>query len=94
MKVATTLSVEVGVRDLKNNLSAYLDEVADGTTIVVTERGRPVARIVPIDQQTSRLAELIAAGVVTPPTSRERRRPAKLIEAVGTVSDLVADQRR
>ncbi len=82
------------MRELKNNLSAYLDEVAEGATIVVTERGRPVARIVAIDQQTSRLADLIAAGVVQPPTSRVRRRPAKLIEATGTVSDLVADQRR
>jgi prevent-host-death family protein len=94
MQVATRASVKVGVRELKNNLSAYLDEVADGATIVVTERGKPVARIVGIDQPTSHLAELIAAGVVQPPTSRVRHRPAKLIEAIGTVSDLVAEQRR
>jgi prevent-host-death family protein len=94
MNVASRRRVEVGVRDLKNNLSAYLDEVADGSTIVVTERGRPVARIVGIDEPTSHLAELIAAGVVRAPTSRVRHRPTKRIHAAGNVSELVAEQRR
>ena len=94
MQVATSPVVEVGVRDLKNNLSAYLDEVAEGTTIIVTERGKPVARLTSIDQPTSRLADLVAAGVVQPPQHSVRHRPAEPISAHGTVSDLVADQRR
>jgi prevent-host-death family protein len=92
--VATQPPVEVGVRELKNNLSAYLDEVAAGATVVVTERGKPVARLVGIDEPTSRLAELVAAGLVQTPRSPVRHRPSKLIKASGTVSDLVADQRR
>lgn len=88
-----TSRVEVGVRELKNNLSRYLDRVSDGIEIVVTERGRPVARLQRIDAPAERLADLVAAGLVRPPRARERRLP-RPIAASGTVSDLVADQRR
>jgi prevent-host-death family protein len=40
--------MEVGVRDLKQQLSRYLDQVAAGEEITVTDRGRPKARLVPI----------------------------------------------
>ena len=93
MSVTTRASVEVGVRELKSNLSSYLDEVAGGVTIVVTERGRPVARIVAIDEPTSHLADLIAAGVVRAPSSRTRHRPTR-VHATGSVSELVDEQRR
>lgn len=93
MDVTTRARVEVGVRELKSNLSSYLDEVAGGATIVVTERGRPVARIVAIDEPTSHLAELITAGVVSAPASRTRHRPTR-VRASGLVSELVDEQRR
>ena len=92
MDVATT-RVEVGVRDLKNNLSRYLDGVGNGTEVIVTDRGRPVARLVKIDASTDRLADLIDAGVVRSARSRSRRLP-KRVAASATVSDLVAEQRR
>jgi prevent-host-death family protein len=38
----------VNVADLKNNLSAYLDEVEKGNQIVVLNRTKPVARLIPI----------------------------------------------
>ena len=81
------------MRDLKNNLSRYLQRVRDGEEVIVTDHGRPVARLTSIDAPTSRLAELIAAGLVTPPKTERRALPA-LITASGIVSDLVADQRR
>lgn len=37
----------IGVRELRLNASRYLRRVASGETIEVTDRGRPVARIVP-----------------------------------------------
>jgi prevent-host-death family protein len=43
----TTGNAHVGVRELKAQLSRYLGRVKDGQTIVITERGREVARIVP-----------------------------------------------
>jgi prevent-host-death family protein len=93
MEVATS-QVEVGVRDLKNNLSRYLDQVREGTEVIVTDRGRPVARLSGLDQETDRLAALIASGAVRAPRTSTRRRPARRVKAKGSVSDLVADQRR
>lgn len=92
MNVATTRA-EVGVRDLKNNLSRYLGRVAEGEEVVVTDHGRPVARLVAIDASTDHLADLIAAGLVRPARQPRRPRPTP-IKTGSTVSDLVADQRR
>ncbi len=53
MGVATT--VEVGVRDLKHNLSKYLERVRGEEDVLVTDHGRPVPIVV---------AELLAIAVV------------------------------
>ena len=82
------------MRDLKNNLSRYLDRVREGEEVIVTDRGRPVARLSALDAATDRLAELIAAGVVRPAKRPTRSRPARRISSEGSVSDLVAEQRR
>ena len=82
------------MRDLKNNLSRYLDRVREGEEVIVTDRGKPVARLLPLDPSTDRLAELIASGIVRPPKRTTRRRPARRITPKGSVSDLVAEQRR
>lgn len=39
--------MRVGVRDLKSHLSDYLGRAAHGEEIVVTDRGRPIVRLVP-----------------------------------------------
>lgn len=86
--------LEIGVRELRDHLSRWLDEVKEGHEIVVTERGRPVARLVP-SSGPSRLDTLIGQGIVTPP--RAPRLPASGIERVrarGPVSGFVAEQRR
>ena len=41
--------MDVGVRELKAKLSQYLGKAASGTDIVVTDRGRPIARLTAID---------------------------------------------
>ena len=84
--------MEVGVRALRDELSRHLDEVKGGHTVTVTERGRPIARIVPVTEQTT-LERLRAEGRVTP--ARNRRQPLPpAITAGGSVSELVAEQRR
>ena len=90
---AVDVATSVGVRELKNHLSRYLELVRGGEDVVVTDRGSPIARLSPIDTSTDRLAELISAGLVTAPTARARTLPRR-ITATGTVSDLVAAQRR
>ena len=87
------MSVEVGIRELRADLSRYLKRVREGEEIVVTDRGTPIARITPANGR-SRLDELIAAGIVTPAPRQGPRKLPKPIKAKGTVSDLVAEQRR
>jgi prevent-host-death family protein len=84
--------MEVGVRELRNHLSRYLHRVRDGDEVVVTDRGRAIARVVPVDVERV-LDRLIAEGIVTPARQRKRN-AARPLKAKGTVSDLVADQRR
>jgi prevent-host-death family protein len=56
---------EAGVRELKSKLSAYLRRVKAGETVVITERGQPIGRIVPVIASTEeRLEQLCAAGIV------------------------------
>lgn len=54
----------VGVRELKQNASAVLRRVKAGESIEVTERGQPVARIVPI-RPMHILDQMIAEGRAT-----------------------------
>jgi prevent-host-death family protein len=57
----------VGVRELRQNLSRYLERVKDGETLTVTERGHEVARLVPSHPDVSpgylRLAEKFGATI-------------------------------
>ncbi len=63
------MSEKVGVRELRQNLSRYLDRVKEGESLVVTERGREVARLVPSREGTSayqvKLAEKYGATLST-----------------------------
>jgi len=45
---------EIGAFDAKNKLSALLDKVERGEEIVITRRGRPVAKLVPMTTQSDR----------------------------------------
>jgi prevent-host-death family protein len=83
--------VEVGIRELREHLSRYLDRVRAGEEIVVTDRGRAIARVLPVGAERA-LDRLIAEGLVTP--AQRPRRAARPTPSEGTVSDLVADQRR
>jgi prevent-host-death family protein len=72
----------VGVRELRQNLSVYLDRVKAGETLEVTERGQPVARLSPRPADTlSTLERLIVEGRATAATGDlsalgpPRRRP-------------------
>jgi len=84
---------EVGVRELRDGLSSWLQAVASGREITVTDRGRPVARIVPVTGR-SKLDRLIADGLVAraarPPEPANARAP---FPVEGSVSDLVIEQR-
>jgi prevent-host-death family protein len=88
------LKSEVGVRELHDQLSRYVQHVAHGGEVVVTMRGTRVARLSPLDEQDP-LADLRTRGLV-----REPLRPKRLgdgrrrVRPLESVSDLVAEQRR
>jgi prevent-host-death family protein len=54
----------IGVRELRQHASRYLARVAHGESLEVTDRGRPVARLVPVANDP--WADMIATGKVTP----------------------------
>jgi prevent-host-death family protein len=58
---------QVGVRELRQNLSKYLRRVQRGERLEVTDHGVPVAVLAPIGQPTTTMERLIAAGRVTAP---------------------------
>ena len=58
---------QVGIRELRQNLSKYLRRVERGERLEVTEHGRPVAVLAPLGEPEGPLARLMAAGRVTPP---------------------------
>jgi prevent-host-death family protein len=59
-------NVRVGVRELRQNLSVYLDRVKAGESLTVTERGAEVARLVPVPTPGSTVDRLVAEGRARP----------------------------
>jgi prevent-host-death family protein len=67
MSETTPRPARVGVRELRQNLSVYLDRVKDGETLEVTEHGIPVAELRPrTEDPVSAIDRLIAEGRITP----------------------------
>lgn len=62
---SSLVAVEVGIRELRAGLSRWLQRAAAGEEIVVTDRGRPLARVTGLDGRST-LERLIAEGRVTP----------------------------
>ena len=65
----------VGVRKLRDGLTRYLERVRRGARLVITDRGRPVALLLPYRDGTKavvedRLAALLASGHVSPAERR------------------------
>jgi prevent-host-death family protein len=59
----------IGVRELNQNTSQVLARVSGGETVEITDRGRPIARLVPVDGDRTVLARLVASGRAAAPTS-------------------------
>jgi len=89
--------MKVGVRELRNNLSRYLDRVHAGDELVETDHGREIAKVVPLggqERRSSAIDRLIAEGLASPAKKDHRSLGGELVPAAEPVSPLVADQRR
>ena len=89
--------VEVGIRELRLNLSRYVARVRQGTELIVTDRGNPVARLGPIDDEEAHYQRLVREGIVTPakrPKATWLPPPIPLEGDGPLVSDMVLEDRR
>ena len=91
----------VGIKDLKNNLSAYLREVGRGTRILVADRQRVVAELHEPRAGTTLpeamdpiVAEWLESGLVTPPTRKKTALPESTVTLPqGTAARLLDENR-
>jgi prevent-host-death family protein len=86
----------VGLRELKTHLSEYMRQVKAGQTIVITEHGRPVGRLVPAPRTTEQqIQAMIDAGLAQwngqhlPPVTWKRPR----VRGPKTVADMLIEDR-
>jgi len=83
--------MEVGVRELKAKLSDYLGRAATGEDIVVTDRGRPIARLTAYAADTS-FERGVEEGWIEPPR-RAALAPAQRHRSPHSVLDVLDDDR-
>ncbi len=86
----------IGLRDLKSQLRAYVRRVKAGETLVITERGKPVGRLIPMEASCDEtLRRLEAVGVLA--WSGRKLGGSKpltwAVEGDRTVSDLLLEDR-
>ena len=104
MEKAKIASMEkVGSTILKNSLNVFLAKVAAGARIIITDRGRPIAKLVPLDENGEKpsadelIAELITKGMVSCNSPAGSgiipAPPAALKIGGGSVSDLLIQDR-
>ncbi len=89
------------VTEAKNQLSALLDEVRAGESVVILDRGVPVASLVPVTHSsdpTGRVQRLqragqLRAGAAPPPIERLRQPPPSLAAGVSAADALIEERR-
>jgi prevent-host-death family protein len=93
-------AMTVGSRELKTRLGTYLGKVKAGGTIIVTERGRPVAELRPVSSGSTleaKLYQLAARGLLTleirEPAPLEEFRPVTLARPELSVSQALIEDR-
>jgi prevent-host-death family protein len=85
----------VGIRELKAQISKYLRQVKAGQTLIITDHGKPVGRIVPVEETLeARMQRLVEAGIVRWNGKKLKpREPIAINRGPRQVADLVAEDR-
>ncbi len=95
MNLLYSNGMDVSITELRANLASWLDEVQDGAEVTVTDRGKPIARIVPAGT-AALIKDLTDRGILSPPASTVRTkatgRPRVAIR--GEIADLPRDEWR
>jgi prevent-host-death family protein len=91
------------ITEAKNRLSALLDEVRAGETVIITDRGKPVARLEPAassdHDEEGRIARLERSGILSPPRNPQSiewilRNPPPRVENQDAVLKALLEERR
>ena len=80
------MKATANVAQIKAHLSEYLRQVKDGSEVVITERGIPVARLVPLapdEKRATREERLIRSGALRPATGPRRKLGAPKLKRGG-----------
>lgn len=87
--------ISVGIRELKTRLGMYMERVQAGAIVIVTDRGKPVGRIVPIRLAPQvQIQELVQAGLIAWSGQKlGRRAPPARAKGKRTVADLLIEDR-
>ena len=85
-----------GVRDLKNKLSHYLREIKKGRSVMITERGKIVATIVPVQERAvvEKLKKLARSGLGTWRGGKPKGASRSVVVKGKPVGDIVLEERR
>lgn len=95
----TSTRKTIGSRELKTRLGTYLRQVKSGATLIVTDRGRPIAELRPLEGRgeqdlDSRLRELVALGVLSGDVRRPPLKPFEpIVSRGGFLSDAIHEDR-
>ncbi|MHB1981130.1 MAG: type II toxin-antitoxin system Phd/YefM family antitoxin [Sulfobacillus sp.] len=84
----------VAIRHLRDGLASYLHRVRAGESLLITDRGAPVARLTPAEEAMAGVASLAAEGVVDWSTGKPRGATQPAVVRGGTLAELVVVQRR
>ena len=86
----------VGIRELKAQLSGCIRAVKEGNTLVITERGKTVGRIIPMGESLDeKMQSLVKAGVVSWNGKKLKggRPPVKVTPGSKTMAQIVSENR-
>lgn len=87
---------EAGIRELKTHLSAFLRKVKAGEMVTITDRGKPIGRIMPIASSThEKLDAMVEAGIAEWSGNRySPSKPTARMKGDRALSDLLLEDRR
>jgi prevent-host-death family protein len=88
------METKTGIRELKAQLSAYLRQVKAGGTVTITDRGKPIARIVPLAQPIETQLEVLQEAGLIAWNGQKLSPMAPVARTQGdrTVADLLKDR--
>ena len=84
----------IGIQELEANLSGCLEEVRSGMTLVVTDKGGRVARVIPETEAMKQTWTALQAGGIAWSGKRlKKRKPSVRLRGSASISDIVRENR-